>query len=395
MLAERLQHIQPSATLALAAEASSMRALGHDIISLALGEPDGNPPQWVLDAVQQALDKGGACHKYTPVEGMLSLRQAIADDVKRSYNLDYNPKKEIIVGVGAKQVIYHALMATLNPGDEVIVPAPYWVSYPDMVQLAGGRAVHIPANLQPDVLEAAITPRTRWLILNSPSNPTGAMLDKNTLEGILPVLAKHPHVCILCDDIYQDLIYDGKSFESLAVLAPAEWKDRFLIVNGVSKSFAMTGWRVGYGCGPCELIQAMILIQSQSSSNTATIAQMAAEAAIKGSRDFLNDWRVQYQRRRDLCRKVLDRLGMDCPGGEGAFYLFASCHKWLGKRTPQGDVLQTDVDVARYLLHQHHLVLVPGVSFGAPGFLRLSYATSSDILTKGLGRLEKAYDACQ
>lgn len=392
MLADRLQDIHPSATLMLAAEAARLKAEGHDVISLALGEPDGDPPKWVVEAAHEALKQGGMCHKYTPVTGLLSLRQAVADDIQRVYGIAYDPKTEIVVGVGAKQVIFNTLMATLNPGDEVIIPAPYWVSYPEMVELMGGKAVYIPARVPPEILEAAIKPHTRWLILNSPSNPTGAVLSKSTLEAILPVLERHPHVGVLCDDIYQDLIYDGQTFVGLSMLAPSEWRDRFVLVNGVSKTFAMTGWRIGYGCGSKEIMQAVSLIQSQSSSNATTLAQMAAEATLRGPRTFLNKWRNTYQERRDMCRQALQDMNMDFDGGEGAFYLFASCQRWIGQRTSQGNLLQNDDDVVHYLLHQYHVAVVPGEAFGGPGFIRLSYAIDNASLLKALARMKKAYE---
>lgn len=391
MLAERLKNIHPSATLVLAAEAARLKAEGHDVVSLALGEPDGNPPEWVVDAAHEALHQGGACHKYTPVAGMLSLRQAIADDVKRAYGIFYDAKQEIVVGVGAKQVIFNALMATLNPNDEVIIPSPYWVSYPEMVQLVGGKAVCISACDLAKNLEAAITPRTRWLILNSPSNPTGAVLSKEQLESLIQVLERHPHVHVLCDDIYQDLIYDGRSFLGLPMVAPASWRDRFVIVNGVSKAFAMTGWRIGYACGAKNIIQGIVMIQSQSSSNATTLSQMAAEAALRGSRDFLNGWRESYQKRRNICAQALQDMNMPFEGGHGAFYLLASCENWLGKRTTQGQLLSSDDDVAQYLLHQHLVAVVPGAAFGAPGFVRFSYATDDALLVKALDRMKKAY----
>lgn len=395
MLADRVRNIKPSATLALAAEATRLKNMGHDMVNLAIGEPEGNPPPWIIESVQQALEHDSSCHKYTHVNGLISLRQAIAEDIQNRYHVTYDPSNEIIVGVGAKQVIYHAFMATLNPGDEVIIPTPYWVSYPEMVELAGGKAVYVSAQLKPKQLEEAITPQTKWIILNSPANPTGFTLSHTTLQGMLPVLEKNPHVYILCDDIYQDLIYDNQSFESLLTLAPSTWRNRFLMINGVSKAFAMTGWRIGYGCGSKDIIQAINLIQSQSSSNATTIAQIAAEAALKGPKDFLNTWRAHYQKRRDMCQHTLRELGMDCPGGQGAFYIFASCASWLGRTTPQGQLLKTDVDVAEYLLYQHHVVVVPGTSFGGEGFIRISYATSDDILAKGLQRIQNALQACQ
>lgn len=393
MLSKRLQHTNPSATLAIAAEAAKLKGQGHNVISLALGEPAGVPPTWVTSKVIESLNQP-ATHRYTPVNGLPSLRKAIAEDTKLVYGIQYNPQN-VLVGVGAKQIIFHAMMATLNPGDEVIIPAPYWVSYPEIVSLMEAKSVYINWHLNPEELEKAITPKTRWLIINSPCNPTGVVLSKNQIESILPILEKYPHVSILCDDIYHELVYDDAKFHSIAAIAPASWKDRFLIVNGVSKTFAMTGWRIGYGCGPSWLIEGMELIQSQSSSNPTTVSQIAAEAAICGPKDFLHEWRASYQKKRDICKSVLDKINLPYSGGQGAFYLLVDCASWIGKTTPQGELIESDIDVANFLLNNYYVVVVPGSAFGAPNCIRISYVTDDAQLREAMQRFEKAYQACQ
>lgn len=325
MLAKRLQQIQPSPTLTATAKAAQLRSSGYDVISLGAGEPDFDTPVHIRQAAKLALDQG--LTKYTPVDGMPALKKAVQGKFLRDNQLNYE-LNQITTGNGGKQILFNALMATLNSGDEVIIPAPYWVSYPDMVLLFEGSPVVVACQeqsgfkLTPDQLESAITPRTKWLILNSPSNPTGEVYSKEELEALAVVLRRHPHVLVMIDDIYEYLVYDAQKFYNLAMIAP-DLKERTLIVNGVSKSYSMTGWRLGYGAGPKELIQAMTMIQSQSTSNACSISQAAAIAGIEGDQSFLNDWRQQYQARRDKCVAAFNVIpGLSCRTPGGAFYLY-------------------------------------------------------------------------
>jgi aspartate aminotransferase len=366
-IASRLDKIKPSATLALAAKAQELKAEGKDVIGLSVGEPDFDTPDFIKDAARAAMDAGKT--KYTPVPGTPELRKAIVEKFKRENNLTYTPD-QVIVGTGGKQVLYNAFMATLNPGDEVVIAAPYWLSYPDMVMLAEGTPVIVTATaaekfkLTPAKLEAAITPKTKWVVINSPSNPTGAAYSKEELVALGEVLKKHPHVHILTDDIYEHLVYDDFKFHTIAEVVP-ELYERTLTVNGVSKAYAMTGWRIGYAAGPLPLIKAMSKVQGQSTSNPSSISQAAAAAALTGDQSFLPDWRRKFQERRDLVVDMLNKAeGISCTAPEGAFYVFASCDGVIGKTTPEGKTIETDTDFATYLLEKHNLVVVQGAEFG-------------------------------
>lgn len=393
ILATRMNSLQPSPTLAVAAKAAEMKAAGIDVIGLGTGEPDFDTPDFVKEAAKEAMAKGQT--KYTPVSGTPELRKAVAGKFQRENGLDY-AANEIIVGSGAKHVLFNALMATINEGDEVIIPAPYWVSYPEMVQIFGGKPVCItcPAaqgfKLLPKQLEEAINPHTKWLILNSPSNPTGAAYTKAELLALAAVLKNHPHVWILSDDIYEHLVYDGFAYFTLAQVAP-ELKDRTLTVNGVSKAYAMTGWRIGYAGGPKELIKAMDTIQSQSTSNASSISQAATVGALNGDQSFLPAWRDTFAKRRNKVVAALNAIpGITCAVPEGAFYVFPSCEGLLGKMTPQGKILANDTDFCTYLLEEAKVAVVMGAAFGLPGFFRISYATSDAALDKACQRIAEA-----
>jgi aspartate aminotransferase len=392
-IATRLDKIKPSATLALAAKAQELKAEGKDVIGLAVGEPDFDTPDFIKNAAKKAMDDGKT--KYTPVPGTPELRKAVAEKFKRENNLTYTPE-QIIVSTGGKQVLYNAFMATLNPGDEVVIAAPYWLSYPEMVALAEGTPV-IVQTAQSDgfkmtaaQLEKAITPNTKWVIINSPSNPTGAAYSADELAALGAVLKKHPHVWVLTDDIYEHLVYDNFKFATIAQVVP-ELYDRTLTVNGVSKAYAMTGWRIGYAGGPVELIKAMNKVQGQSTSNASSISQAAAMAALNGDQKFLSDWRHIFQKRRDLVVGMLNQAsGIKAVASEGAFYVFASCEGVIGRVTPEGKTIATDSDFAAYLLEKHNLVVVQGVEFGLSPYFRVSYALSEDTLTKACERIQKA-----
>lgn len=392
-IAKRLDKIKPSATLALAAQASAMKAAGKDVIGLSVGEPDFDTPDFIKAGAKAAMDKGQT--KYTPVPGTVELRNAICEKFKRENDLTYTPE-QVIVGTGGKQVLYNAFMATLNPGDEVVIPAPYWLSYPDMVMLAEGTPVIVETTAErgfkmfPEDLEEAITPKTKWVVINSPSNPTGAAYTTAELKALGAVLKKHPHVHIMTDDIYEHLTYDNFKFSTIAQVMP-ELYDRTLTVNGCSKAYAMTGWRLGYAAGPVELIKAMTKVQGQSTSNASSISQAAALAALTGDQSFLKDWRKTFQERRDLVVGMLNKAeGLDCPVPEGAFYVFVSCKGVIGKKTPDGKTIETSTDFATYLLEKHNVVVVQGEEFGAPGYFRISYALDKPTLTKACERIQKA-----
>mgnify|MGYP001328958587 CR=1 FL=1 len=377
--------------MAVTAKAQEMKAAGHDVIGLAAGEPDFDTPDFIKDAAKAALDKGKT--KYTAATGTPELRKAICGKLKKDNGLDYEPN-QIVVGNGAKQVIFNALVATLNPGDEVIIPTPYWVSYPDMVLIGEGTPVIVDTGdtfkLQPYALEAAITPKTKWLILNSPSNPTGAGYSKADLRALADVLLKHEQVMVICDDIYEYLVYDGFEFATLGEVEP-KLMDRVLTVNGFSKAYSMTGWRVGYGAGPLALMKQIGALQSHSTSNACSISQEAALAALQGSLDFLDDWRVAFKRRRDLVVSKLNAIdGITCKTPEGAFYVFPSCAALVGKTTPAGKKIENDLDVAAYLLEDALCAVVPGSAFGAEGYFRISYATSDAALEEACSRIADA-----
>lgn len=392
-IAKRLEKIKPSATLALAAKAQELKAQGKDVIGLAVGEPDFDTPDHIKSAAKKAMDEGKT--KYTPVPGTPELRKAIAEKFKRENGLEYKPE-QVIVGTGGKQVLYNAFMATLNAGDEVVIAAPYWLSYPEMVALAEGTPVIVNTTAQdgfkmkPADLEAAITSKTKWVILNSPSNPTGAAYTAEELKALGEVLKKHPDVWILSDDIYEHLTYDDFKFTTIAQVVP-ELYDRTLTVNGVSKAYAMTGWRIGYAAGPLELIKAMSKVQGQSTSNPSSISQAAALAALNGDQEFLKEWRAKFKERRDLVVGLLSKAdGITCAAPEGAFYVFASCDGVIGKKTPDGKTIQTDADFCAYLVEQHNVVVVPGAEFGLSPCFRVSYALSKETLTKACERIQKA-----
>jgi aspartate aminotransferase len=392
-IARRLDKIKPSATLALAAKAQELKSQGKDVIGLSVGEPDFDTPEHIKAAAKTAMDQGKT--KYTPVPGTPELRKAVAAKFKRENNLDYT-MEQVIVGTGGKQVLYNAFMATLNPGDEVVIPAPYWLSYPEMVALAEGKPVIVATTpesgfkMTPEDLEKAITPKTKWVVLNSPSNPTGSCYTTAELKALGEVIKKHPHVWVLTDDIYEHLVYDKFKFSTIAEVVP-ELFDRTLTVNGVSKAYAMTGWRIGYAGGPAELIKAMSKVQGQSTSNPSSISQAAAVAALNGDQAFLKDWREKFQERRDLVVSMINKAeGLTCTAPEGAFYVYVSCEGAIGKTTPDGKRIETDSDFATYLLEKHNVVVVQGVEFGMSPYFRISYALSKETLTKACERIQNA-----
>lgn len=393
LLATRLGHIKPSPTLSLMKQAQEMRVAGRDVLILAAGEPDFFTPAWIADAAKDAIDAHKT--KYTDVVGTPALRKAVCEKFLRENNISYAPE-EIIVSTGGKQIIFNAFLATLNPGDEVIIPAPFWVSYPDMVLLAEGIPVFVPCpeadgfKLTPERLSAAITPATKWLVLNSPSNPTGAIYSKEELARLAEVLLAHPHVHVLSDDIYEHIQYTGKPFETLASVEP-RLKERTLTLNGVSKAYAMTGWRIGFAGGPLPLIKAMGMVQSQSTSNPCSIAQEAALAALLGPKEFLLDFRASFLARRDQMVQDLSTIqGLTCAAPEGAFYLYVGCANLLGKTTPQGGLLTTDSQVCQYFLEEALVAVVAGEAFGLSPYFRLSYATDAKTLASACKRLGEA-----
>jgi aspartate aminotransferase len=393
LLAERLSRVKPSPTLAVTAKAIELKAAGRDVIGLGAGEPDFDTPDNIKEAAIAAIRNGQT--KYTVVDGTMELKQAICAKFKRENGLDYKPN-QVSVGTGGKQVLYNALMATLSRGDEVIIPAPYWVSYPDMVELADGTPVAVPCSqnngfkLRPEDLAAAITPKTKWIILNSPSNPTGAAYSRTELKALTDVLMKHPHVWVLTDDMYEHLVYDGFEFATPAQVEPRLY-ERTLTLNGVSKAYCMTGWRIGYAAGPVELIKAMGAVQSQSTSNPCSISQAAAVAALTGPQDFIAKHNVSFKERRDLVVDMLNKAkGIHCLKPEGAFYVYPSCAGTIGKKTPQGKVLKTDEDFVTYLLESEGVAVVQGSAFGLAPYFRISYATSTAALTDACTRIQRA-----
>jgi aspartate aminotransferase len=392
-IATRLSNIKPSPTIAVTQKARELKAAGRNIISLGAGEPDFDTPDNIKEAAIAAIRAGDT--KYTAVDGTPALKKAICAKFSRENGLDYTPE-QVTVGTGGKQVLYNALMATLNPGDEVIVPAPYWVSYPDMVLLAEGTPVPVecPAStgfkLQPADLEKAITPKTKWLILNSPNNPTGAAYTRAELKALTDVLVKHPHVWVMTDDMYEHLNYDGFEFTTPAQVEPSLY-DRTLTINGVSKAYAMTGWRIGYAAGPKELIKAIGVIQSQSTSNPSSISQAAAVEALNGPQDFIGTRAEAFKERRDLVVSMLNQAtGIKCHKPEGAFYVYPSCEGTIGKTTPEGKVIWTDEDFVTYLLESEGVAVVQGSAFGLAPFFRISYATSTAELEDACQRIQRA-----
>lgn len=391
--AQRIAAIGVSQILKIGAVAQRLKREGRPVIVLGAGEPDFDTPGHVKDAAERAIRAGQT--KYTILDGTAELKAAIAEKFRRENDLVY-AADEITAGAGAKQVIHNAFMATLSAGDEVILAAPYWTSYADMVRIADGTPVDVLCRaengfrLEAADLEQAITPRTRWLLLNSPSNPTGAAYSAAQLRPILEVLKRHPQVWLIADDIYEHLIYDGLPFVSPAALEPS-LKSRTLTVNGVSKAYAMTGWRVGYGGGPRELIAAMAVVQSQSTTNPCSVSQAAAVAALTGPQDVLIERRTAFQRRRDLVVDALNAIdGVSCRRPEGAFYTYASCAGLIGRRTPDGTVIDSDAAFCRFLLERHDVAVVPGSCFGLAPYFRLSYATSDENLREAVTRIAKA-----
>lgn len=391
--ASRISAIGVSEILQIGARAAALKRSGRDMIILGAGEPDFDTPDFIKEGAVDAIRAGKT--KYTNLDGTPELKAAIAAKFKADNRLDY-AADEITVSTGAKQVIYNAMMASLDAGDEVIIPTPYWVSYSDIVQIAGGVPVLIPCGkdqgfrLSPERLEAAITPKTRWLLLNSPSNPSGAAYSRAEYKALTDVLLKHPHVWVMADDMYEHILYDGFEFSTPAEVEP-RIKDRTLTINGVSKSYAMTGWRIGYGGGPKALIKAMAVIQSQATSCPSSISQAAAVVALTGPQDIVRERCLDFQKRRDLVVQGLNAIpGIECPNPEGAFYTFASCAGVIGKKTPEGKVLETDRDFCAWLMESHDVAMVPGTAFGLAPFFRISYATSEAELKTALARIAKA-----
>jgi len=391
-LSNRVQRVRPSATLAITAKASELRALGRNIISLSVGEPDFDTPKAASEAGIEAIRSGFT--RYTAVAGIPELRQEVAKKFKRDNHLDYQPEN-ILISTGGKQCIFNLLMAMINAGDEVIIPAPYWVSYPDMVLLAEGKPVIVPClaeanfKLTAAQLEAAITPQTKLLFLNSPSNPTGMAYSWEDLAALGEVLRKHPHVAVATDDMYEKIIFDEKVFATFAEVNP-DLKDRTITLNGVSKAYCMTGWRIGFCAASVDLIKAMSKIQGQSTSNPSSIAQKAALAALQGPTDALDDMVRTYETRRTWLVDALNAIdGVDCLMPDGAFYVFPSIEGWLGKTTQEGVILSDDVVVCEWLLDATGVALVPGTAFGAPGQIRFSYAVAQATLEDAVSRVAK------
>ncbi len=391
-IADSLSRVKPSATIAVSTKARELKAAGRDVIGLGAGEPDFNTPENIKEAAKAAIDRNET--KYTAADGMPELKQAICDKFKRENDLDYEPA-QVSVGTGGKQILFNALVATLNPGDEVLIPAPYWVSYPDMTLLAGGEPVIVATTqendfkLQPDDLRAALTDKTKWLIFNSPSNPTGGAYTRDELKALTDVLLDFPHVWVMTDDMYEHLVYDGFEFVTPAQVEP-KLKNRVLTCNGVSKAYAMTGWRIGYAAGPVELINAMRKIQSQSTSNPCSISQWAAVEALNGPQDFLQERADAFKARRDLVVRMLNECkGIDCLTPEGAFYVYPSAKGCMGKTTKGGTKLENDSDFVTALLEEEGVAAVPGEAFGLSPYFRVSYATSTEALSEACTRIKR------
>jgi len=392
-LADRTSRIKPSATIAVTDKARALKAAGRDVIGLGAGEPDFDTPENIKEAAIKAI-RDGKASKYTAVDGIPELKAAIARKFKRENELAYKPS-QIIVGTGGKQVLFNALLATINPGDEVIIPAPYWVSYPEMVLLAGGEPVEVPTTMEsgfkmkPEALERAITPKTKWIIFNSPSNPTGAAYARAELKAVTDVLVRHPHVHIMSDDMYEHLVYDDFKFYSPAQLEPQLY-ERTLTVNGVSKAYCMTGWRIGYAGGPESLIKTMAMIQSQSTSNPTAVSQWAAVEALDGPQDFIQRHNKVFKERRDLCVSMLNQAnGIRCPKPEGAFYVYPSCGGTIGKLAPTGKKLATDEDFVSELLEAEGVAVVQGTPFGYGPAFRISYATATAAVEEACARIQR------
>ncbi len=388
-----LQRIQPSATLAMTSRVFELKRAGVDVIGLGAGEPDFDTPDFVKEAAIQAIRDGKT--KYTNVDGTPELKEAVIQKFKRDNGLDYTAQ-QITINVGGKHTLFNAIVATVEAGDEVIVPAPYWVSYPDVIQFAGGTPVFIAAGadqhykITPAQLEAAITPKTKWVILNSPSNPTGAAYSAAELKALGEVIERHPHVWVFADDMYEHILYDGFEFATIAQVCPSLY-ERTLTVNGCSKAYAMTGWRIGFAGGPAPLIKAIAKLQSQSTSNPCSIAQAAAVAALTGDQSFLKDRAAAFQTRRDLVVSMLNAIdGMTCPTPEGAFYVYPEFSALIGKTTPKGKVIATDEDMIGYFLDDARVAAVHGAAFGLSPAMRISYATSEALLREACTRIQTA-----
>ncbi|MEL8055973.1 MAG: pyridoxal phosphate-dependent aminotransferase [Pseudomonadota bacterium] len=389
---QAVNRVAPSATIAVTTKAAELRSAGEDVIGLGAGEPDFDTPDHIKETAIQAIQDGKT--KYTPADGLPDLKKAICAKFKRDNDLTYTPD-QVHVAPGGKPVIYNALVSTLNEGDEVVIPAPYWVSYPEMVKLCGGTPVIISCGpnakykLTPEALEDAITSNTKWLILNSPSNPTGAAYTKDELKGLADVLIRHPQVWILTDDMYEHLVYDGFEYFTIAQVEPALY-DRTLTMNGVSKAYAMTGWRIGYAAGPAELIKTMRKVISQTTSNPCSISQYAAIAALNGAHDWLPDRNAVFKQRRDFVVAELNKAdGLTCATPEGAFYVYPNCAGVIGKTAPSGKVIETDADFASELLETEKVAVVMGEAFGLSPAFRISYATSTEALEKAMARIQK------
>jgi aspartate aminotransferase len=392
LVARTLERVKPSPTIAITNKAREMKAAGFDVIGLGAGEPDFDTPDNIKQAAIEAINRGET--KYTAVDGIPELKRAISEKFQRENGLAYKPS-EITVGTGGKQVLYNALLATLDPGDEVIVPSPYWVSYPDIVYLSGAEPVIVDTKLEdgfklrPDVLAKAITPRTKWFIFNSPSNPSGAAYTRDEIKALTDVLLEHERVWVLSDDIYEHLVYDGFDFTTPAAVEP-RLKGRTFTLNGVSKAYSMTGWRIGYAGGPEPLIKAIGTLQSQSTSNPCSISQWAALEALNGPQDFLKDWVASFQERRDLVVAMLNQAkGLHCPKPEGAFYVYPSCAGCIGKSTKNGNRIGNDEDFATALLADEGVAVVHGAAFGLSPFFRISYATGIKALEEACRRIQR------
>ncbi|MHB2167723.1 pyridoxal phosphate-dependent aminotransferase [Alsobacter sp. R-9] len=391
-LADALNRVKPSATIAVTQKARDLKNQGREIISLSVGEPDFDTPENIKQAAIDAIRRGET--KYTPVSGIQPLREAIAKKFKRENGLDYKASQTIVC-TGGKQVLYNAFLVTLNPGDEVIIPAPYWVSYPDMVLLCGGTPVFVDCplennfKLKAEDLDRAITPKTKWLVLNSPSNPSGAAYTRDELKAITEVLLKHPHVWVLTDDMYEHLVFGDFVFTTPAQIEP-NLMDRTLTMNGVSKAYAMTGWRIGYAAGPDKLMKAMDMVQGQQTSGACSIAQWAAVEALNGPQDFIPMSRKVFEERRDLVVSMLNQAkGLKTPVPEGAFYVYPSCAELIGKTAPSGKVIQTDEDFVSELLEAEGVAAVHGSAFGLGPNFRISYATSNALLEQACAKIQR------
>ena len=395
-LSDTLARIKPSPTMAVTAKAAELRAAGQDVIGLGAGEPDFDTPDPIKQAAIAAIGRGET--KYTKVDGTPELKAAIIAKFKRENGLDYAPE-QITVNAGGKHTIFNAMMASLNPGDEVLIPTPYWVSYPDIVLIAGGTPVMVETSIDsgfkvtPDALAAAITPKSKWLIFNSPSNPSGAAYSRDEIKALTDVLVDHPQLWVLTDDMYEHIVYDGFEFATVAQVEPRLY-ERTLTMNGVSKAYAMTGWRIGYAGGPAELIKAIAKVQSQSTSNPCSISQAAAVEALSGAQDFIPERARVFQERRDLVVSMLNQAdGISCPTPEGAFYVYPSCAGAIGRKTPDGRTIESDLDFVTYLLESQGVAAVHGEAFGLSPHFRVSYATSTELLEAACQRIQRACGA--